>query len=90
MFLFCFVFVLETGDPLHQRHDLPHREEGASAGGDAGGLGGQQWHDSDGGRAGQQAGPHLENQERAEGEWNAVTPVEQQQQQQQQQKTGSD
>lgn len=76
LFCFVFVFVLETGDPLHQRHGFPHREEGAPAGGDAGGLGGQQWHDGDGGRAGQQAGPHLENQEWVEGEWNAVTPVE--------------
>lgn len=65
----------KTGESLHHRHDLPDWEESAQAGGDAGGLGGQQWHNGDGGRAGQQARPHLENQNRPKGKQKAVTPM---------------
>lgn len=49
---FIPVSLLKTGESLHHRHDLPHGEESAKAGGDAGGLGGQQWNNGDSGRAG--------------------------------------
>lgn len=67
--------LLETGESLHHRHDLPHGEESAPAGGDAGGLGWQQWHNGDGGRVGQQARPYLENQNRSKGKRGAVTAL---------------
>lgn len=50
-------------DPVH----VPHGAAGPTAGGDAGGLGGQQRHHGDRGRAGQQAGALLDDQDRPQG-----------------------
>lgn len=44
--------LLKTGESLHYQHDLPHGEESAPVGRDAGGLGWQQWHNGHSGRAG--------------------------------------
>lgn len=64
-----FALHVETGDPPRHRDDVPHQEARTPAGCDAGGLGRQQRDHGHSSCTGQQAGSHLENQDRAEGEW---------------------
>uniref|UniRef100_A0A8C3BRB3 inositol-3-phosphate synthase n=1 Tax=Cairina moschata TaxID=8855 RepID=A0A8C3BRB3_CAIMO len=59
---------------LHPLH-LPHGAAGPPPGADAGGLGRQQRHHGDGGRAGQQAGPVLDDQDGAQGGCPGCTPT---------------